>query len=534
VNEKFSINPIVVKHKGKNIGIIELDFDSTEKNFILEITDEHGEALFRGYVDSDTFLSVDSTAISINLKYLDGVEKDVLLSKRINLLNLFSIDDVEMDTLQKSATEQTMYEVISAKVKDQMDSPKGSPKEVEYHTQMLTKSTMSQDARDYVTKKIRHIVSQYSELSESQLESFTHRIYSNFYGMGILQDIDDNPDVGEIMVNAYTYPEFRCDVYYVKKQVKYLSEQTFASLDDLMNVFSRSIAFSKKELNNVENALVEATRANRDRVNIIIPDASESYVMNIRKFGNFVPNLNGMRASGTVDAFIEFLMKILVLGHANIGIGGAMGTGKTTFINFLLSYTPKEERKVIIASVSETDVERVLKGHDIVILNVDDEKNFSFSKLARASLRTTASRVIIPESRGDEFKQVYEMNLKTKGNMFTGHALDDHSFMDVCVDMYNGEGGQSQVEAVRNKLAKAIDIVIIKKKVGNDIRLKSISELILDENRNYKGMNMLYYFEQDPEDVTKGHYVRTSNRMSNRLKLQLNEAGVPMSMMVDV
>ena len=38
-----------------------------------------------------------------------------------------------------------------------------------------------------------------------------------------------------------------------------------------------------------------------------------------------------------------------------------MGTGKTTLINFLLTYTKPITRKVVIASVSETDIERVLR-----------------------------------------------------------------------------------------------------------------------------------------------------------------------------
>ena len=69
-----------------------------------------------------------------------------------------------------------------------------------------------------------------------------------------------------------------------------------------------------------------------------------------------------MKKFGTVDDYIDKLMNVVVKGKANIGIGGEMGTGKTSFINYLLTYTEPLERKVVIASVSETDVERVLKG----------------------------------------------------------------------------------------------------------------------------------------------------------------------------
>ncbi|WPS85407.1 ATPase, T2SS/T4P/T4SS family (plasmid) [Brevibacillus halotolerans] len=531
---KFSSNPIVVKHNNRNVGVIELDLDFTAKEFILEISDKKNQLLFKGEVDEETLLSVSSSSGVITLLYMDTNDKEVLFRRRIDLISQFNLSDIETEKSSKVLNEKVLYEQISSMVKEFMDNPKGSAKEIEYHTGMMNKATMDKDARSYVENKIRHIVAQYADLSDSQVDAFTHRIYASFYGMGILQEIDDDPEVGEIMVNGYRYPTFRCDIYYVKNGEKIPFNKTFKNFNDMYNVFSRSISFSKKELNNVENAIVEATRANRDRVNIIIPDASESYVMNIRKFGNFVPNLENMKKYGTIDNYLDRLFNVLVKGKANIGIGGEMNTGKTTLINYLLTYTKPDERKVVIASVSETDVDRVLKGHDVVMLNVDDEKNFTFPRHIRASLRTTASRIIVPESRGNEFKQVYEANGKTAGNMFTAHALDDYAFIDMCVDMYVGDGSGMDIDHLKNKISKTIPIIVIMRKVGNQIRIKSVSEVILDENRKFKKMNVLYYWNQDPEDVSKGEYRRTESRLSKQLKTLLNEYGVPMSQMEDL
>jgi pilus assembly protein CpaF len=534
VSVKFSSNPIVVKHKGTNVGVIELDLDHNAKDFILEVSDDKNKSIYKGSVDEDTFLSVDSSAISITLLYIDPISKEVLLRKKINLIEEYNLTDIGFEKNEAMVSDQILLERISTEVKSQMDNPKGTPAEVAHHTLMMNKATMDADARNYVVNKIRHVVAQYGELSDGQVDAFTHRIYADLYGMGILQEIDDDPEVGEIMVNGYVYPTFRCDIYYIKNGLKIKYEKTFKNFEDMYNVFSRSISFSKKELNNVENAMIEATRANRDRVNIIIPDASESYVMNIRKFGNFLPDLLNMKKHGTVNDYLDKLFTILVKGKANIGIGGEMGTGKTTLINYLLSYTSPDERKVVIASVSETDVDRVLKGHDVVMLNVNEEKEFTFAKQLRASLRTTASRIIVPESRGDEFKQVYEANGKTAGNMFSGHALDDYAFLDMCVDMYVGDGTGVDLFHLRNKIAKSMPIIVIMRTVGSEIRIKSVSEVILDEDRNFEKMNVLHYWSQDPEDSTKGEYIRTENRLSKQLKKLLNEYGVPMSQMEDL
>ena len=367
-------------------------------------------------------------------------------------------------------------------VKQQMDHPEGTQTEIDKHTETLNKSIVDADAKKYVYSMIQKTVSRMSDIRDHELDMYVSRIYAKLYGLDILQELDDDIEVGEIMVNATLFPQFNCDIYFVKRQVKYRYDKTFDTFEDMKNVFERAIKFSGKELNEVESAMVEAARPNRDRVNIIIPKASDNWCLNIRKFSNFVPDLNNMKSYGTIDQPIDKLLKLLVKGKANIGIGGMMGTGKTTMINFMLTYTPPIERKVIIASVSETDIDRVLKGHDVLIFNVNDEHGFTFNKLVRASLRTTAEGVIIPEARGAEFKDLYEANLKTKGNLFTAHATDDEGFLDMCVDMYMSHesgGGNESIEYIKDKLCKGIDIIVMMRRVGSDIRIKSISSVLI-------------------------------------------------------
>ncbi|MEK3956014.1 MULTISPECIES: ATPase, T2SS/T4P/T4SS family [unclassified Psychrobacillus] len=518
---KIKGNPISIKHNGKVSGVHHVTCETHYPPVTVTAFTKDKRELFEYLLSEDNFQSLDSIDGDVRLVYRDSKE-EIIKTEEVDVASRFGLDPRTTEEKRSERQEKTQIERLIEIIKEEMDNPAGTSLEVEEHTDRLNRCTIDSDARHYVESKIRGILSKENGVSEHQVESYTTYIYSHLYGMGILQEIDDNPEVGEIMVNGFIYPTFHTDIYYIKKGEKIRYNKEFSSIEEMSNVFSRSIAFSNKELNSVEHALVEATRSNRDRVNIIIPDASESYVMNIRKFGNFVPDLENMKASGTVNDFIDRLLKVLVVGKANIGIGGEMGTGKTTLINYLLTNTPKSERKVVVASVSETDIDRVLKGHDIINLNVDEEKGFTFQKLVRAALRTTASRIIIPESRGDEFKQVHEANLKTKGNMFTAHALDDYAFLDMCVDMYMGDSAGNPM-VIRNKLANSINIVVIMRLVGKEIRIKSISEMILDDNREFTRLNTLLHWVQDKEDPTKGQYEQTDHRLSERLKERLNE-----------
>lgn len=522
----FNTNPIVVIDNGKPYKIIEHKIDCEYENFIFEVYKDD-KLILSEKIEENSFIRLNRDLNEVVFLY-----KDLSLEK---ILGKYTVSLEKAEIIVNIDHEGLLYEKLKNDVKCVMDNPEGSEEEKTQHTELLNKVTIDRDARNYVNSKIRKTIVATNLVPDDKVEEYTYKIFSDFYGLGVIQELDDDIEVGEILVNAVEYPRFKSEIYYFKHGVKIPYNKEFKSKEEIERVFNKCIEFENKQLNSVEHAIVEATRPNRDRVNIIIPKASNNWVLNIRKFGNFVPNLNMMKKSGTVDDFIEKLYKVIVEGKANIGIGGPMGTGKTTMINFMLTYTEPSSRKVVISSVDETDVDRVLKGHDVVVLNVNEEKGFTFEKHIKTALRTTADRVIIPESRGGEFKQVVEANYKTKGNLFTAHALDDESFMDMCVDMYMS-GSTSSVEGsdyVKNKLSKAIDIIIIMRKVDGAIRIKSISE-VLSKDGVYKGMNKLYYWYFNPENPSEGEYRRTENRMSKELKERLNEFGVPMSSMKDL
>lgn len=524
----FKLNPIRVIKDGKIFKIVESNKvfkkGSVTKIKLVTLSDNpiHKDFL---EINRELFLELDIKLCVLKILYYNE-----------NEYVDFEIIELVDESLKESdlSEEEKEYEELKSKIKDVMDRPEGTEVEITQHTELLKKTTLDKNARIYATSKIRKELIKLN-VDDDKVEKYSNSIYAELYGMGVLQELDDDETVGEIMLNARTFPKFHCDIYYVRNQRKIKYEKTFKTFLEMENVFRKILEFSKKEINSTDNAMIEATRPNKDRVNVIIPDASENWILNIRKFSNFVPNMEMMKKSGTIDEFNDKLFKVLVQGLANIGIGGYMGTGKTTLINFLLTYTNPESLKVVIASVSETDVDRVLKGHHVGILNVDDEKGFTFEKHLKFALRTSAERIVVPESRGEEFKQIYEANLKTSGNMFTAHALDDEAFMDMCVEMYKSSPtAQSEnAEYVKNKLAKSMDIIVIMRRVGNKIRIKSISEVIVEDG-NFKGLNKLQEWNFSPENPLDGEYLRTEHRLSDRLKRKLNENGIPMKDMEDL
>lgn len=519
-NKKIYDNTLGVYKRNSEVDYIELKVSEDKYSYFIVRNDKH-QILKELIFDDLKTEKIEITGYKyITITFFNEKEFEIGTQK------------VDLEDMVSENQETDKLKTLERHVSDMMARADGDEEFVQKHDKYLSTCTMIPEAREYVENKIIEIVKNYNVFeTEEEVLDASRKLYAKLYGLSVIQELDDDIDVGEILVNATEYPYFECAIYYYKFGIKHKYEKSFPNLLEVEQVFNRLVRYSGKELNQIENAEVEATRPNKDRITISIPLASENWHLNIRKFTNFVPTSKKMHESGTVNKEIEDLLKILVDGKANIGIGGAMGTGKTTFINYLLSFTDPMERKTVIASVPEMSTDKVLKGHDVVILNVDEQRNFTFTKHMRNALRTTADRIIIPESRGEEFKQVHEANLKTQGNMFTGHAKDDVAFFNACVGMYlsSPEAGNEKAETVANSLAQSIQIVIIMRNVEGKIRIKSVSEVLVTEEGNYGGMNPLIEWKFDPENPTEGYYSKTKNRLSQRTKNHLNENGVPLS-----
>ena len=524
------IKSIILKDKMNVVGFVDFDHDFEFEGLKIKVIPENAK-------DNESHVEISSAGKIRSYNIDDGDFKIVYYDKETNPNGLEKyakhVQRVEIkkyiiqgeDVLQNQSVKQKIYSLV----KDNLDNFGTNQAEKEMHLKILRTVTSDPQSRKYLLNKIEEIILNSQIIKKEHIEGVSQEIYSKFYGMDIIQELDDDPEVGEIMVNAWTYPKFRCDIYYIKNQVKHFHEETFETFDDMMRVFKRSVEFAGAEINEVDSPQIEAERANRDRVTITVPLASENYSMNIRKFSNFAPTSEEMKKAGTVTDEMEPLIQAIVRGKANIGIGGAMGTGKTSLIQYLLSLTHKIERKTVIASVSEMDIERVLKGHDIVILKINEERNLTFAKQISTALRTSAGRIIIPESRSDEMKSIYEASLKIKGNMYTSHASSAREFLTSSTNSYlaSEKNVQYTFKEAIDKIADNLHVIFIMRTVGASIRIDSISEVVVEDGV-YKDINDLVVWEYSEENPLEGRYVM-KNKMTSRLKHILNKNGIPMS-----
>ena len=116
----------------------------------------------------------------------------------------------------------------------------------------------------------------------------------------------------------------------------------------------------------------------------------------------------------------------------NIFISGGTGSGKTTFLNVLSDFIPKEERIITIEDSAELQITGIpnLVRLEARNANVEGTGEINIRDLIRTALRMRPERIIVGEVRGEEALDMLQaFNTGHDGSISTGHANSPDDMM---------------------------------------------------------------------------------------------------------
>lgn len=177
--------------------------------------------------------------------------------------------------------------------------------------------------------------------------------------------------------------------------------------------------------------------------------------------------------------------------------------GKTTFLNALSDYIPKDERIITIEDSAELRIEGVpnLVRLEARNANVEGSGAITIRDLLKASLRMRPSRIIVGEVRGSEAIDMLQSLNTGHCGASSGHSnspRDMLSRLETMVLM----GLEIPLSAVRRQIASAIDIIIHLGRLRDTSRkVLEIVEVLGYEDGEIK-LQTLYRFEE--KEVVKG------------------------------
>ena len=330
----------------------------------------------------------------------------------------------------------------------------------------------------------------------SERRQLRRELFHAIRKLDVLQELVDDPHITEIMINGP-------DCIFIERDGRlFRSDMRFESSEKLQNVIQQIVADCNRVVNEA-SPIVDARLQGGARVNVVLsPVALNGPIVTIRRFPDKPIMMEDLISFGSVTKEVCDWLSMLVRAKYNIMISGGTGSGKTTFLNALSYYIPKEERIITIEDSAELQILGIpnLVRMETRNANVEGCKEITIRDLIRTSLRMRPDRIIVGEVRGGEaFDMMQCLNTGHDGSMSTGHANSSKDMLSRLENMIL-MGVDIPLTAIRQQIASGIDIIV---HLGR-LRDRTRKVLEITEVRGFTGdeieLKPLYEFVETGED----------------------------------
>ena len=356
-------------------------------------------------------------------------------------------------------------------------------------------------------------------LSMDEKKEVIQRTFYAIRKLDVLQEILEDQEITEIMVNGP-------DQIFIEKQGRLEPyPKKFLSKEKLEDVIQQIVGKVNRTVNE-SSPIVDVRLQDGSRVNVVLPPvAINGPIVTILKFPADPITMEYLVSIQSITMQAAEFLKKLVQAKYNIFISGGTGSGKTTFLNALSAYIPKEERIITIEDSAELQIQNIpnLVRLEVRNANLEGKNEVTIRDLIRSALRMRPDRIILGEVRdAAAYDLLSVMNTGHDGSLSTGHANSPNDMLKrlealvlTAVDI--------PLLAVRSQIASAIDIVV---QLGR-LRDRSRKVLEIDEMIGMDGteiiMKPLYCFKEQGEDEKGnviGQLAATPNALYHTQKLK--------------
>ena len=382
--------------------------------------------------------------------------------------------------------------------------------------QVLQRMDMTRETGDEELQElIRMTLEEASEkeyLPLNEKIELSRELFHAFRKLDILQELLEDPKITEIMVNGTDH------IFYEKGGRLFRSERKFMSEERLVDVIQQIVGEANRYVSEA-SPIVDARLKDGYRVNVAV----NGPILTIRTFPEEPLTMKKLIDCGSMTEEAAQFIRKLVIAKYNIFVSGGTGAGKTTFLNAMSDFIPKDERIITI----EDNAEMQIRGVENLVkleargANPEGEGAVTIRDLIRSALRMRPDRIIVGEVRGDETVDMISSAMLNghSGSMSTGHANNPTDMLHRLETMML-MGIDLPLAAVQRQIASALDIII---HLGR-LRDKSRKVLQITEIEKYESGKIhtrtLYEFREEGREhgKIKGRLMKVAE-LSNQEKL---------------
>lgn len=384
--------------------------------------------------------------------------------------------------------------------------------ELLYEQVMLNMDMSKETGEEELQEIIRSVLDEAAKeefLSLSEKIRISRELFNAFRRLDILQDLIEDDTVTEIMVNGTE------NIFYEKGGRIFRTDRHFISEDRLNDVIQQIVGSANRYVNET-SPIVDARLSDGSRVNVVLkPVAVNGPIMTIRKFPKEAVTMKQLVRMGSLTEEAAAFIEILVKSKYNIFVSGGTGAGKTTFLNAMSDYIPKDERIITI----EDNAELQIRGVDNLVslesrnANLEGEGAVSIRDLIKSALRMRPDRIIVGEVRGEETVDMISSAMLNghSGSMSTGHANNPADMLHRLETMML-MGIDLPLQAIQRQIASALDVIIhLGRLRDKSRRVLQIEEILGYEEGRIQTKTLYEFREEGMEDEkVKGSIVKVS------------------------
>lgn len=341
-------------------------------------------------------------------------------------------------------------------------------------------------------------------LSLNEKANLRKELFRSIRKLDALQELLEDTSITEIMVNGW-------DKIFIEREGHLITwNKTFTSSGKLEDVIQQIVARCNRVINTL-HPIVDARLENGARVNAVIPPVSvDGPILTIRQFPKEAITMKTLLEKQSITKQVLSFLLPLVKARYTILIGGGTGAGKTTFLNALSAYIPKDERIITIEDNAELQIQGIpnLVRLECRMANIEDSQEITTADLLKTALRMRPDRIIVGEVRSEASELLQAVNVGSEGSLSTIHAnscADMVSRLETLVLVHLN----MPIATIRRQIVSGFDLFIHLGRLRDKSRkVLEISELDGLKNGEVQ-LNPIFCYEEEQGLVFKNHLKHT-------------------------
>lgn len=212
------------------------------------------------------------------------------------------------------------------------------------------------------------------------------------------------------------------------------------------------------------------------RFESVIPPNADNPIFTIRKKSILIFTLDDYVRMGSLTEFQKGVIEKAINDYKNILIVGGTSTGKTTFANACIGAIPKKDRLVILEDTKEI---RSLCPNKV---SLKTSMSTTMEELFYSTMRLRPDRIIVGEIRGaTSLDLLTAWNSGHSGGVSTIHSDSTEGALEQ-LEQYNQ---RKSVDKQQKLIGKAIDLVVVLKRVNGERKVVEIKEVLGFDDGKY-------------------------------------------------